>query len=447
MIIAILIAVLITMVVAIGRYRVHPFLALIVASYVLGLCGGLSSQETMTVITTGFGKTISQIGIIIACGCIIGAVLEKSGCAIMMAEAAVSVIGRARSVIAMSFTGALVSIPVFCDSGYVVLTPVMRSLAVAVNKSMSSFVVALGMGLYVTHCLVPPTPGPVAAANELGADLGSVIVLGGVTVVPVILATYLYAIFVGRRIIVRPKQPDVGDENTTISQTYSIRRTLVTFVPILVPIVLIALKSFARQPTETPDNNTFNSIMDMAGDPNSALMIGVLLAGFVVYPHGLKMFGAWCSDGLRNAGTIILITAAGGALGAVLRVTPVADIIIENVIGMNFGRLKILLPFLVSAAFKTSIGSSTVAIITASSLMAPLLVSMGLSDGLGPVLVAIAITTGSMFVSHVNDSYFWVVTQMSGLSVSQGYRLVTIPSAIAGIVGMLVVSIIYLSVY
>lgn len=426
-------------VVATTRFKVHPFLALIITSYGMGLCSGLSPQETIAALTGGFGKTLSYIGIVIACGCIIGMVLEKSGCALVMANFVLRLIGRTRAVLAMSCTGAMVSIPVFCDSGYVILSPLARSLARTTKESLATFVVALSMGLYATHCLVPPTPGPIAAAGELGADIGKVIMLGLVTMVPVIVATYAYARFVGRRMYVDPGRAQEDASTAAVRESESLPGPLGAFLPILFPVFLIALKSIADLPSHPLGEGSFYMVLLMIGDPNTALLLGVILSWFVVRRHGLEVFGSWCSDGLRDAGTIILITAAGGALGGVLRASPLAAMISDSLSTLDLGRFSILLPFVVAAGLKTSIGSSTVAIITTSSLVAHLLPSMGLATGSGPVLVTLAIASGSMVVSHVNDSYFWVVTQMSGLSVSQGYRLVTIASAIAGITGIIVV--------
>lgn len=426
---------IIGIVVATTRFKVHPFLALIVTAYAMGLCGGLTPAQTVAALTGGFGKTIGYIGIVIACGCIIGMVLEKSGCALVMAGTMLRLIGRTRSVLAMSLTGALVSIPVFCDSGYVILSPLNRSLARQTGLSLGTFAVALSMGLYATHCLVPPTPGPIATAGEVGADIGTVILLGLVVVVPIIATTYAYAQFAGRRIFV---DPHVGEEAhaADAAEDRPAHGAFAAFSPILFPVLLIALKSIADLPGRPFGEGPARTVLGMLGDPNGALLLGVLLAWIVVRRQGLATFGTWCGDGLRDAGTIILITAAGGALGGVLRETPMARLVSDNLASLDLGSLSILLPFLVAAGLKTAIGSSTVAMITTASLVAHLLPSMGLAGGAGPALVTLAIASGSMMVSHVNDSYFWVITQMSGLSVSQGYRLITVASAIAGLTGI-----------
>lgn len=432
---------IIGIVVATTKFKVHPFLALIVTAYAMGLCGGLTPAHTIAALTGGFGKTIGYIGIVIACGCIIGMVLERSGCALVMADTMLRLIGRARSVLAMSLTGSLVSIPVFCDSGYVILSPLNRSLARQTGLSLGTFAVALSMGLYATHCLVPPTPGPIATAGELGADIGTVILLGVVVVIPIIATTYAYAQFAGRRIFI---DPNIGEEAHAAglpepADDRPAPSAFAAFSPILFPVLLIALKSIADLPGRPLGDGTLRAVLGMLGDPNGALVLGVLLAWIVVRRQGLETFGNWCGEGLRDAGTIILITAAGGALGGVLRETPMARLVSDNLASLDLGSLSILLPFIVAAGLKTAIGSSTVAMITTASLVSHLLPSMGLAGGAGPALVTLAIASGSMMVSHVNDSYFWVITQMSGMSVSQGYRLITVASAIAGLTGILAV--------
>ncbi len=427
-------------VVATTKFKLHPFLALLVTAYGMGLCGGLSPAQTSAALTGGFGKTIGYIGIVIACGCIIGMVLEKSGCALVMAEVMLRLIGRARAVLAMSCTGSIVSIPVFCDSGFVILSPLMRSLARQTGQSLAAFAVALSMGLYATHCLVPPTPGPIAVAGELRADIGTVILLGLLVAVPVVAVTYAYAQFAGRRMLIDPDKGDeaqaaapIGEEDGPAHGAFA------AFAPILFPVLLIAVKSAADLPGRPFGDGGLSTVLGMLGDPNTALILGVFLAWFIVRRRGLELFSSWCGDGLRDAGTIILITAAGGALGGVLRETPLAKFVGDGLATLDLGRFSIVLPFIVAAGLKTAIGSSTVAMITTASLVSHLLPSMGLAAGFGPALVTLAVASGAMMVSHVNDSYFWVVTQMSGMSVTQGYRLVTVASGIAGLTGIAMV--------
>jgi GntP family gluconate:H+ symporter len=427
-------------VVATTRWRVHPFLALVVAAYAIGLGSGLSPQQTITALSGGFGRTVGYIGIVIACGCIIGTLLEKSGCAQVLAHAMLRLVGKARAVLAMSCTGAIVSVPVFCDSGFVILSPLTRSLARQTGQSLAGFAVALSMGLYATHCLVPPTPGPLAAAGEIGADIGMVILLGSVVMLPVVAATWLFARVAGQRLYIDP-----GQATETADAAIVIRHgTAAAFAPILLPVLLIALKSIADLPGRPFGDGSLRALAGALGEPNSALLLGVGMAMLVVRRHGRAAIANWSTLGLREAGVILLITAGGGALGAVLRETAIAKVVSDSLVAVDLGRFSLLLPFLLAAGLKTSIGSSTVALITAASLVAPLLPSMGLAAGLGPALTTLAVASGAMMFSHVNDSFFWIVTQMSGMTVGQGYRLITFASGIAGLTGIATVMLLNL---
>lgn len=431
-----LVVAIVFIVVATTRFKLHPFLALLITAYGMGLCGGLSPAQTITALTGGFGKTVGYIGIVIACGCIIGLVLEKSGCALVLGEMMLRLIGRKRSVLAMSCTGALVSIPVFCDSGYVILSPLNRSLARQTGLSLATFAVALSMGLYATHCLVPPTPGPLAVAGELRADMGTVILLGLLVVVPVVATTLAYAQFAGRRIFIDPNQGAPSLAIVSQAEPKPAHGAFAAFSPILFPVLFIAAKSVADFPGRPLGDGLLRAGLGLLGEPNTALALGVLLAWFVVRRHGCETFGSWCGDGLRDAGTIILITAAGGAFGGVLRETPMAKLLGDSLASLDLGRWNILLPFIVAAGLKTAIGSSTVAMITTASLVSHLLPSMGLATGFGPALTTLAIASGAMMVSHANDSYFWVIAQMSRMTVAQGYCLITVATAVAGLTGI-----------
>ncbi len=430
------------------RLKLHPFLALIVAAYAMGLCGGLNSIQTAAVLTEGVGQTVGHIGVVIACGSIIGVVLEKSGGAMVLAGTLVKWIGEARSVLAMSITGALVSIPVFCDSGFVILSPLARSLARKTGQSLATFAVALSMGLYATHCLVPPTPGPLAAAGQLRADIGSVMLLGMLVSVPVVAVTYVYAQFIGRRIVIDPVPPGLAsvDAPEPTEEPAPIGRVgpVGAFSPILLPIILIALESIAALPAQPLGTGLLRTGIGFLGNAETALVLGVFLAAWIVRRQGASAFGNWCSEGLRDAGTIVLIVAAGGALGMVLRRTAMTEVVGEGLAALDLGHFNILLPFIVAAGLKISIGSSTMSMITTASLVSHLLPALGLSTGFGPVLATLAIACGAMIVSHVNDAFFWVISQMTGMSIPQGYRLISAPSIIAGLTGIAAVVVLSL---
>ncbi|MFY9267788.1 MAG: GntP family permease [Limnochordia bacterium] len=431
-----LLAAIAFIVVMTARVRLHPFVVLLLASLGVGLIAGLPPQQVISSMTGGFGGTLSSIGIVIAAGTIIGFIMEKSGAAMVMASSILKLVGEGRSALAMAFTGGVVSVPVFCDSGFVILSPLNRTMAARSKQSLSVFAIALSMGLYSTHVFVPPTPGPIAGAGTIGADLGSVIIWGLIVSIPTILAGYFFAKHYASRIYIDPAQETEAEE--VDDRQYP--SVLKSFAPIVVPVLLIALKSFADYPSRPLGSGSLQALLSFIGNPNIALLIGVFLAFLTVPKITKEVLGDWVGVGLASAGTIILITGAGGALGQVIRDTPIAAYISDVLSGLRFG---IFVPFLLSAALKTAQGSSTVAIITTAGIVAPLLNALGLASGLGPTLAVLAIGAGSMTVSHANDSYFWVVAQFSDMEVSQAYRLQTLASLVCGLVGIVVISILY----
>ena len=439
---------------ATARFRAHPFLVLLVAALLTGLASGLPGAVVAEAVTEGFGGTIGHIGIVIAAGTIIGTLLEKTGGAALMARSVLRWIGKARSLLAMSVTGLFVSIPVFCDSGFVVLAPLNRSLAKQSGVPLASFTVALSMGLYVGHVFIPPTPGPLAAAGELGADIGLVMLLGLAVSVPVIATTWFFARIAGRRIVVAgdpaaaqsaeqsaEQSVDKPDRTSAgaASEAIELRSAWLAFLPILLPVALIAAQSIASLPTRPLGEGHLFALLRFVGHPNFALLLGVAAAFAAVWHAGGRVRREWISESLRTGGLIILITGAGGAFGKVLQATPIGDYLGELLGLAGLGAFSLLVPFLLAASLKTALGSSTVAIVTAASIVFPLLPALGLASSLGPVLTTLAIGAGAMTVSHANDSYFWVVSQFSGMTVSQAYKLHTVGSAVAGVTGVVAV--------
>ncbi|ETX11195.1 gluconate transporter [Roseivivax halodurans JCM 10272] len=445
LLVLLLVVTIVFIVVATARYALHPFLALLAAAYGLGLLAGQSPGDVVAAIVEGFGGTVGGIGIIIAAGTIIGVVLERSGGAQVMADAIIGLVGKARSVMAMSLTGAVVSVPVFCDSGYVVLSPLARSLASRSGRSMATYAVALSMGLYATHVFIPPTPGPIAAAGELDADIGLVILLGLVVTIPVLVTTYLFAVTVGERIFIDPDTVSIEDPSEghaappSDGDRVARPETWQAFLPIVLPIALIALNSLAAA---VLGEGMIASFLQFLGNPNTALLLGVAAAFLVTArTRGPSLTQDAVGRALRVAGPIILITGAGGALGSVLRSTPITGFLSDSLVLTSLG---IFLPFLLAAALKTAQGSSTVAIVTSAAIIAPLVGSLGLDSATGLALVTLAIGAGSMTVSHANDSFFWVVSQFSGMSTPQAYKLQTVSSGIAGVTGILAIWILSL---
>ncbi len=419
-----------------AKVKMNAFVVLIVVAFLYGLFIGLPLADIVSKIRGGFGGTLGYIGIVIIAGTIIGTILEKTGAALSMTKIILKIVGKERAPLAMSLTGYIVSIPVFCDSGFIILTPLNKALAEETNKSMAVMSVALATGLYATHTLVPPTPGPIAAAGLLHADLGVVIGLGILVSIPAMIAGYLWAIKFAKRFQISATIEESYDD--LIAKYGKLPGGVHSFLPLLVPILLILLKSIAAYPTKPFGEGGFSSILTFIGDPVTALMIGVLIALTLVPRAKLgEAVHDWMGEGVKNAALILAITGAGGAFGSILKASPMADFINTNMAGLKMG---ILLPFLISAALKTAQGSSTVAIITTASIMAPLLGVLGLN----PALTVLAIGAGSMVVSHANDSYFWVVSQFSGMGVSTAYKAYTTATLLEGLVafaGVAVLSI------
>lgn len=430
-----LVLIVIFMVIAASKYKFHPFLSLLMAGIVMGFIGGLNESEVINTLLNGFGKTLGSIGIIIAFGTIIGAYLENSGGAKTLANWTLNTIGKKRSILGMNLTGFIVSIPVYCDSGFIILSSLIKAISKNSKIPLAVLGVSLAAGLYATHVFVPPTPGPLAATAALDADLGLVIFLGFAVAIPVALSGYFWAKFLERRM-------EKVDVESTIEEpviTEKLPKVSPSFAPIIVPIVLIALKSISSYPTHPFGEGVLANIFNFIGNTVIALLIGVFLAFQLKSKNIVDSHFNWVSSGLKEAGIIILITGAGGAFGAILQSTGIGDLIGERFATMNLG---LFLPFVIAAVLKSAQGSSTVAIITTAAIMAPILESFGLESSLGRALTVLSIGAGAMTVSHLNDSYFWVVAQFSEMNTTTALKSQTVSTLIQGITGVVLVMLI-----
>ncbi len=425
---------------ATASLRMHPFLALLIAAFAFGILSGMPLADVVKSVNDGFGGTIGYIGIVILAGSIIGTFLERSGGAFRLAESILKVTGERNVPATMSIMGFVVSIPVFCDSGFVILSSLNKALTRRAGISLATTAIALSLGLYATHTMVPPTPGPIAAAGILGADLGLVILWGLLVAAIACFAGWVFAVTVAKRIYISPDDELPGEPVTSPAPvaTADSPGALKSLLPILVPIVLIVIRSIAEFPTKPFGTETAYTVLAFIGQPTVALLIGVGLA--LLLPKKLERTmladKGWVGDAILAAATIIIITGAGGAFGKVLQNSGIAGVVGQTLADTRIG---IILPFLIAAGIKTAQGSSTVAIITTAGLMAPLLASIGLDSDTAKALVVVAIGAGSMVVSHANDSFFWVVTQFSNMDAPTGYKLQTIGTAVEGVVAAVAV--------
>lgn len=434
MLIAVLLLAIFVLILLITKLKLHPFLALLLVSIATGLLMGMKPDVLVTAIQSGFGATLGKIGLVIILGVLIGSFLEHTGAAMVLAKAILSVIGQKRIITAMGVIGYMISIPVFCDSAFILLTTLNKTLSKKAGVRVAATSIALALGLLATHTLVPPTPGPVAAAGILGADITKVILLGLLVAAVATAAGILFAGKVAIKTII-----EIKDTFTEVDPVHS-PSTFKSVLPVLMPILLIILKSLSSFLEDDGWQATLKVIFSFTGEPFIALLIGFAFCLLLPYRLDKKMFAVdgWTGKALENAASILLITAAGGAFGNVLQQADAAG---ELGKALTASSLGLFLPFLVAAVLKTAQGSSTVAMITAASILSPLLVPLGFTSDWDKATVVLAVGAGSMVISHVNDSFFWVVTQFSGMDVKTGYKLHSLGSFVIGITAMLALSI------
>ena len=435
-----------------AKLKWHPFLVLVLAAFLTAFFYGMPLPKIADTVGTGFGSILGSIGLVIVFGTIIGLVMERTGAAVVMAESVIKVLGERFPTLTMSVIGAIVSIPVFCDSGYVILNSLKETLAKRLKVSSIAMSVALATGLYATHNFVPPTPGPIAAAGNLGLadNLGLVIVMGLVVSVPACLAGWLWA---NRFVHEQPQgegaagqaaegaAPSASGAGAEAADAADRARygqmpsPLMAFMPIVLPIALICIGSVAAFPSRPLGSGLLFTVAAFLGKPLCALLIGFLFSLLLIRGEDrTERISALITQGLVLAAPILLITGAGGAFGAVIKETPVGSYLGHTLSSLGLG---VFMPFVVAAALKTAQGSSTVSLVTTSTLVAPLMASIGLDSEMGRLLCVMAIGAGAMTVSHANDSYFWVVTQFSRMSVAQALRAQTAATAVQGTVAIL----------
>lgn len=447
LIIAFVIAVVL-MIVAISKFKVHPFLSIMGVSLLLALVAGIPLTQIADVIGAGFSGTFSSIGIVIILGAFIGSVLEATGAALKLADMVIKLVGKKNPELAMELMGWVVSIPVFCDSGFVILDPIRRALVRRTGTSSVAMTVALSTGLYISHVFIPPTPGPIAAASTLGIGDSLLMVMGlGLlcSIFPLV-AGLVYAKFIGKRV----KSADEIADNGEVVKTYEelvaeygkLPSGVNALAPLLVPVALMALGTIGSMAGLT---GGIADLFTFLGKPVIALAVGTILA-IIQLSTAKKMdkFYELTNDTLKTVGPILFVTAAGGVLGKVISSTTMVEYITTNAgFLMEMG---IFFPFLLAAILKTAQGSSTVAITTTAGIMAPLMGTMGLNTPVLAALTVMAIGAGAMTVSHANDSYFWVVTNFGKMTPQQGYKtqtLLTLVMGIASIIGIFVLSLIF----
>jgi transporter, gluconate:H+ symporter family len=453
----IIIALIVGLILLIGlimKTKIHTFLALIIIALFIGIAGGMEWEDVIESVTGGFGGTLGSIGIIIGFGVMMGQVFEISNAAKRMASSFIKIFGKGKEDIAMAVTGFLVSIPIFCDSGFVVLFPIAKALSATTKKSVITLGLALASGLVITHTVVPPTPGPVGAAGIFGANVGSVILWGIVVAIPMVTVSLLYARWYGKKLYqisdqdgewIRPSNIGLTEGKAyDFKDSEDMPSTLKAFMPIIIPIILILINTIigAFSKTRGLEITGLYSVLSFLGTPIVAVGIGLIVA-ILTLTTGMskEKVTKELEVGIQSAGIIILVTGGGGALGRVLTDSGVGTQIAESISKMNINPL--LLPFIISTIIRFIQGSGTVAMLTSASISAPIVLALGIN----PVFATLSACVGSVFFSYFNDSMFWVVNRSLGLSDAKeqlrGYSIVTTLAWAAGFITIVILNMIF----
>jgi len=422
------------------KTKVHAFLALIISGSVAGLIGGMKAPEVVKAITDGFGSTLGSIGIVIGFGVMMGRILEVSGAAERMAYSIVKVLGKRKEEWALAITGYIVSIPIFVDSAFIILSPLVKALSKKTGKSVISLGVALAVGLVATHHAVPPTPGPLGVAGIFKVDVGLMILWGMILAIPIVIVGVIYAKWVGKKIyqlpdesglgFVRPEKQITVEEYLQEKESKNLPSLTLSILPIFVPIILIFINTLISALKLTGGVYDY---LTFIGNPVIAVGIGLIFAIYGLYRH-VKQSEALerMEEGIQSAGIILLVTGAGGALGNVLRVSGSGDFIAHQIANIHLP--AILIPFIIATLVRLIQGSGTVAMITGASISAPILAEMDVNMA----LAAQAACLGAMVFSYFNDSLFWVVNRMLGIkNVKEQILTWSVPTTLAWLTSLI----------
>ncbi len=412
-----------------ARFKFNTFFVLLIVAASVGLAAGFEGEKVLGMLKAGFGSTLEKIGLLIIFGTTLGVLLEKSNATLSLANFILSKTGEKNAPLAVTLMGFLIGLPIFCDSGFVVLIGLVMSLVGRLPRWHISLVVCLASALLSVHCLVPPHPGITAAAGLLKVDIGRAMLLGTVLAIPPAIVAFFWAKYINQKLgLVFTQNVD----NHPI-ETQKLPSPIASFLPIIVPILLISLKSIALLNPQILAPSVF-SAFKFIGEPMVALLIGILLT-FPLFKSSEKgVLSVLFDTALDKSGPILAVTAAGGAFGEIIKALDLGKVFGESLAASGLG---LAIPFALAAIFKTAQGSSTVAVISTASIIAPLLASIGLDTEGGHLLALMAAGAGSMFFSHTNDSYFWVISKFSKLDTATTLRAHSVASALMAVVAFL----------
>ena len=409
-------------------FKIKPYITLLTAGLLSGLFLKISFLNSLSFLFEGFKNIIIGIGPIILAGTILGKFLQETGSTKRMVSSLIAWFGLNRIPLTLNLLGFIISIPVFCDAAFILISSIIKEISEVSGKKIIILAVCLATGLYSAHVFVPPTPGPLAAAAILNVDIGLLLIVGLFTGLFISLVGYLWI-----RLLFK-KDFKINYKNEEI-KSYNFEKSFFIFLPIIIPIILISFSTILKYPLfDFIGKNLFN-VINFIGKPEIALIIGVLISIFFVDKSSSKAVPKWILDSLKKSFDILLITGAGGAFGFVIRSSGIIDSLSLNNIN---GIISIITVFIISASIKTVQGSSTVALITTCALVAPLIQSLGITSEIERVILLISIGSGAMTISHVNDSYFWVVSKYSDIKMNEALKFFSSATLIQGVFGLLI---------
>lgn len=416
---------IVSIIILTSRLKINAFISLFLVSLLLALVA-LPNADILKILKDGFGNTMGSIGFLIIFGAVIAIVLEKSGGALSIASYLLSKTGDKRAPAALGITGFLAGLPIFCDSGYIILSGLAKSFSAKTKIAMPFIAVVLACSLYSVHCLVPTHPGALAAAGIMNVNIGNFILWGIAFAIPGALAAFFWTKKITKNKGYRPAQYEQSNKELTDEELPS---PLLSILPVIVPILLITLASLFSV-FGWKDQIYFFKIVLFIGQPIIALFVGMLFSYLLLKDLNREKLNDIFETAIEKAGPILIVTAAGGMFGMVIK---------ETGIGLEAGKflsqtgLGIAVPFLIAFLMKTAQGSSTVAIITTASFVAPMLSLLGLDTESGRLFATLAMGAGSMMISHANDSYFWVVTKFSELDTNITLKVYSSATIVMGI--------------
>lgn len=408
------------------RFKIKPFLTLLIASFLSGIFLKIDILDTLYLIYKGFFSIVLIIGPIIIIGTVLGKFLNETGTSKKMVNTFISYFGIDNIPLSLNLIGLIISIPVFCDAAFILMSSIVKDLSRITKKNIILLSVCLATGLYSAHVFIPPTPGPIAASAIINADIGLLFLIGIVVGIIVSISGFIWMKFLFKKEF-KIKPVEIKSHDFTSD------RSIVSFLPVIVPILLISASTIIKYPKLDINQLPFLKIFEIIGKPEIALLIGFLMTLIFLKKDEIQSTPQWIIKSLKNSFGILLITGAGGALGYIIRESEIIDNLNLNI---ATGLASIFSVFILATIIKTIQGSSTVAIVTTCAITAPILQSIGMTSELEKVILIISIGSGAMTISHVNDSYFWVVTKYSNIEMNDVLKYFSSATLIQGLTGL-----------